>query len=143
MAELVLFKCLCSWEEFSLTSCSLHLFVQTYFITEESPLQNYSEPEENFLSAYRKFIEEREDRKSETPQKINTEKISLETLLQVFPAQNKAQNTNRFVHHLRVENAYLEVGKGSNLCLRKVAPSRSIFLWNLLSKKHFLTFAEL
>lgn len=133
VTELVLFKCLCSWEEFSLTSCSLHLFVQTYFFTDESPLQNYSEPEETFLSTYRKFIEEREKKEPEIPENINMEKISLETLLQVFRAQNKAQNANRFAHHLRAENAYLEVGKGSNLCLRKVAPSRSIFLWNLLT----------
>ncbi|XP_070267944.1 sperm flagellar protein 2-like isoform X4 [Myotis yumanensis] len=81
---------------------------ETYLFTDETPLQDYSEPEEAFLSAYRKFIEEREEREPEIPENINTEKISLETLLQVFRAQNKAQNANRFAHHLRAENAYLE-----------------------------------
>ncbi|ELK31723.1 Sperm flagellar protein 2 [Myotis davidii] len=81
---------------------------KTYFFIDESPLQNYSEPEEAFLSAYRKFIEEKEEKEPEIPENINTEKISLETLLQVFRAQNKAQNANRFAHHLRAENAYLE-----------------------------------
>lgn len=85
--------------------------MQTYFFTDESPLQDYSEPEENFLNALREFREEREEKEQEIPENPNTEKISLETLLNVFGAQNKAQDANRFACHLRAENAYLEVGQ--------------------------------
>lgn len=81
---------------------------QTYFFTGEGPLQDYAEPEENFLNVLKQFREEKEEKDQEIPENPNTEKISLETLLNVFRAQNKAQDANRFACHLKAENAYLE-----------------------------------
>lgn len=107
----MLFQRLCYWEEFSLTPCSLHFFAQTYFFTEDSLLQDYSETEENFFNALRVSREESEEKEREIPENPNTEKISLETLLNVFRGQNKDQDANRFAFHLKAENAYLEVGE--------------------------------
>ncbi|CAK6444122.1 unnamed protein product [Pipistrellus nathusii] len=81
---------------------------QTYFFTEDSLLQDYSETEENFFNALRVSREESEEKEREIPENPNTEKISLETLLNVFRGQNKDQDANRFAFHLKAENAYLE-----------------------------------
>ncbi|KAM7149843.1 sperm flagellar protein 2 isoform 2-T2 [Molossus nigricans] len=86
---------------------------ETYFFTEESPVQECPETE-NFVSGEQDLREERErrevreDKEQEVPENANTERISVETLLKVFQGQSKAQDANRFASHLMTENIYAE-----------------------------------
>lgn len=74
-----------------------------------SPIEEYPELQENFMSEERKLREKREE-KEEIPKNANTEKISMETLFKVFRGGKEAQDTNRFASHLKTQNIYSEVG---------------------------------
>lgn len=110
MTKLLFSKWLCYWEDLSLISCSLHVIVQTYSFTNISPIEDYPEPEENFISEERELREEGEEKEEEIPENANTEKISMETLLKVFRGGNEAQDAHRFASHLKTGNIYSEVG---------------------------------
>ncbi|XP_066229610.1 sperm flagellar protein 2 isoform X1 [Saccopteryx leptura] len=76
---------------------------ETYSFTDMmSPIQEYPESKENFLS------EEREEKEEEIPENANTEKISLETLLRVFQGGNRVQDAGRFASHVQTEDVFSE-----------------------------------
>ncbi|XP_008573011.1 PREDICTED: sperm flagellar protein 2 [Galeopterus variegatus] len=75
----------------------------TFFSTDMSPIEEY--PEENVAREER---EKRDQKAEETPENVNTGKISMETLLKVFRGGSKAQDANRFACHLKMENIYGE-----------------------------------
>ncbi|XP_006156392.1 sperm flagellar protein 2 isoform X2 [Tupaia chinensis] len=83
---------------------------KTSFSTDTSQIEESSEPEESVAREEKELKEEREEReqKEEIPENANTEKISMETLLKVFRGGNEAQDANRFVSHLKIENIYAE-----------------------------------
>lgn len=70
--------------------------------------EKYSEIYEKNIE--RESKEELEEKEEIVPENSNTEKISIETLLKVFRGGNEAQDSSRFVNHLRKRNIYLEVG---------------------------------
>lgn len=74
-----------------------------------SPIEEYPELEENFVSEERELRKEKVEKEEEISANANTEKISMETLLKVFRGGNEAQDTNRFASHLKRENIYSEV----------------------------------
>ncbi|MBZ3886165.1 Sperm flagellar protein 2 [Sciurus carolinensis] len=79
--------------------------------TDMSHTEEFPEPEENVAREEREPKEERDEREQkqeEIPDNVNTEKISLETLLKVFRGGNEVQDTNRFSSHLKTENIYAE-----------------------------------
>ncbi|KAK2492976.1 hypothetical protein MC885_017740, partial [Smutsia gigantea] len=80
---------------------------KTSSFTDMSPIEEYPELQENFMSEERELREEREE-KEEIPENANTEKISMETLFKVFRGGKEAQDTNRFTSHLKTENIYSE-----------------------------------
>ncbi|XP_032967176.1 sperm flagellar protein 2 isoform X3 [Rhinolophus ferrumequinum] len=85
-----------------------HTAEETYSFTNMSPIEEYPELEENFVSEERELREEKVEKEEEIPANVNTEKISMETLLKVFRGGNEAQDTNRFASHLKIENIYSE-----------------------------------
>ncbi|XP_073093345.1 sperm flagellar protein 2 isoform X11 [Manis javanica] len=80
---------------------------KTSSFTNMSPIEEYPELQENFMSEERKLREKREE-KEEIPKNANTEKISMETLFKVFRGGKEAQDTNRFASHLKTQNIYSE-----------------------------------
>ena len=89
------------------TSSSL---VQTYSFTDMSPTQECPETEGSSVSEKRELRGEREAKEEEIPADANTEKISMETLLQVFRGGNEGQGANQPASTLRRQNIYSEVG---------------------------------
>ncbi|XP_005325696.2 sperm flagellar protein 2 isoform X1 [Ictidomys tridecemlineatus] len=84
---------------------------KTSFSTDVSHTEEFPEPEDNVPQDESELKEEREEgepKPEETPENINTEKISLETLLKVFRGGNEVQDTHRFATHLKTENIYAE-----------------------------------
>lgn len=81
--------------------------IETSSFTNMSPIEEYPELQENFMSEERKLREKREE-KEEIPKNANTEKISMETLFKVFRGGKEAQDTNRFASHLKTQNIYSE-----------------------------------
>ena len=75
-----------------------------------SPIEEYPELEDNFISEERELQEEEEEKEEEISKNANTEMISMETLLKVFRGANEARNANRFASHQKTENMYSEVG---------------------------------
>ena len=75
-----------------------------------SPIEEYPELEDNFMSEERELQEDGEEKEEELPENVNTEMISMQTLLQVFRGGNEVLDANRFASHQRIENIYLEVG---------------------------------
>lgn len=110
MATLVCSQCLHYWKDFSLTSYSLHLIMQSSSLTDASPVEEYPELEGNFMHEEGELKEDREEKEVEIPENANTEKISLERLLKVFQGGKEVQDANRFTSHLQIENTYSEVG---------------------------------
>nr|KAF6442386.1 sperm flagellar 2 [Rousettus aegyptiacus] len=81
---------------------------ETYSFTNLSPLEEYPELEENFISEERELREERDEKEEEIPENANTEKMPMETLLKVFRGGNEAQDAHRFASHLKTGNIYSE-----------------------------------
>ena len=75
-----------------------------------SPIEEYPELEDNFMSEERELQEDGEEKEEEIPENANTEMISMQTLLQVFRGGNEVLDANRFASHQKLENIYLEVG---------------------------------
>ncbi|XP_012413537.1 sperm flagellar protein 2 [Trichechus manatus latirostris] len=77
---------------------------KTFSFTDMSPVGVSPEPEENI----REERELKEEKEEEIPENVNTEKISIETLLKVFQGGIEAQDCDRFASHLKAENIYYE-----------------------------------
>ncbi|XP_037655024.1 sperm flagellar protein 2 isoform X1 [Choloepus didactylus] len=75
--------------------------------TNMCPIEESPELEEN-VREDREIKEEREEKEEEIPEYVNTEKISMETLLRVFRGGNEAQDLNRFASYFKIENIYSE-----------------------------------
>ncbi|XP_006902188.1 PREDICTED: sperm flagellar protein 2 [Elephantulus edwardii] len=73
--------------------------------TDISPMEGLPESEENGREE-KEFKEE--EKEEEIPEKANTEKISVETLLLVFRGGTEACDCDRFSSHLNTENIYYE-----------------------------------
>ncbi|XP_058428064.1 sperm flagellar protein 2 isoform X3 [Marmota monax] len=96
---------------FPLVETPMMVAEKTSFSTDMSHTEEFPEPEENVAQEESELKEEREEgepKPEEIPENINTEKISLETLLKVFRGGNEVQDTNRFASHLKTENIYAE-----------------------------------
>uniref|UniRef100_A0A8C6E7R7 Sperm flagellar 2 n=1 Tax=Moschus moschiferus TaxID=68415 RepID=A0A8C6E7R7_MOSMO len=81
---------------------------KTSSFTDMSPIEEYPELEDNFMSEERELQEDGEEKEEEIPENANTEMISMETLLQVFRGGNEVLDANRFASHQKIENTYLE-----------------------------------
>ncbi|XP_065729297.1 sperm flagellar protein 2 [Phocoena phocoena] len=81
---------------------------KTSSFTDMSPIEEYPELEDNFISEERELQEEGEEKEEEISENANTEMISMETLLRVFRGANEAQDANRFASHQKTENMYSE-----------------------------------
>ncbi|XP_066889394.1 sperm flagellar protein 2 [Kogia breviceps] len=81
---------------------------KTASFTGMSPIEEYPELEDNFISEERELQEEGKAKEEEISENANTEMISMETLLQVFQGANEAQDANRFASHQKTENMYSE-----------------------------------
>ncbi|XP_059947612.1 sperm flagellar protein 2 [Mesoplodon densirostris] len=77
---------------------------KTSSFTDMSPIEEYPELEDNFISEERELQEEGEKKEEEISENANTEMISMETLLKVFRGANEAQDANRFANHQKTEN---------------------------------------
>uniref|UniRef100_A0A8C3VPU7 Sperm flagellar 2 n=1 Tax=Catagonus wagneri TaxID=51154 RepID=A0A8C3VPU7_9CETA len=73
-----------------------------------SPAEEYPEPKGNFISEERELQEQREEKEEEISENVNTEMISMETLLRVFRGGNEPQDTNRFAGYSKTENMHSE-----------------------------------
>ncbi|EPY73379.1 hypothetical protein CB1_011123002 [Camelus ferus] len=82
---------------------------KTSSLTDMSPVEEYLETKENFISEERELQEKGEEKEEEIPENANTEMISMETLLKVFGGGNETQDSNRFACPQKTENVYLEV----------------------------------
>nr|BDX35568.1 sperm flagella 2 protein [Bos taurus] len=81
---------------------------KTSSFTDMSPIEEYPELEDNFMSEERELQEDGEEKEEEIPENANTEMISMQTLLQVFRGGNEVLDANRFASHQKLENTYLE-----------------------------------
>ncbi|XP_070213755.1 sperm flagellar protein 2 isoform X3 [Bos mutus] len=81
---------------------------KTSSFTDMSPIEEYPELEDNFMSEERELQEDGEEKEEEIPENANTEMISMQTLLQVFRGGNEVLDANRFASHQKLENIYLE-----------------------------------
>ncbi|XP_053770233.1 sperm flagellar protein 2 isoform X1 [Desmodus rotundus] len=81
---------------------------ETYSFTDMSPTQECPETEGSSVSEKRELRGEREAKEEEIPADANTEKISMETLLQVFRGGNEGQGANQPASTLRRQNIYSE-----------------------------------
>ncbi|KAM5330010.1 sperm flagellar protein 2 [Glossophaga mutica] len=81
---------------------------ENYSFTDMSPVQEFPETEGNIISEKRELRGEREVKEEEIPANANTEKISMETLLQVFRGESEGQGANQPVSALRRQNIYAE-----------------------------------
>nr|XP_031299761.1 sperm flagellar protein 2 isoform X1 [Camelus dromedarius] len=81
---------------------------KTSSLTDMSPVEEYLETKENFISEERELQEKGEEKEEEIPENANTEIISMETLLKVFGGGNETQDSNRFARPQKTENVYLE-----------------------------------
>uniref|UniRef100_A0A452GAE1 Sperm flagellar 2 n=1 Tax=Capra hircus TaxID=9925 RepID=A0A452GAE1_CAPHI len=81
---------------------------KTSSFTDMSPIEEYPELEDNFMSEERELQEDGEEKEEEIPENANTETISMQTLLQVFRGGNEVLDANRFASHQKIENIYLE-----------------------------------
>ncbi|EHB18181.1 Sperm flagellar protein 2, partial [Heterocephalus glaber] len=81
---------------------------KTSFSPGMSPIEEFPKLEDKDGREERELKEESDEGEQKEKEKANTEKISMETLLTVFRGGNEAQDTNRFVSHLKIENIYAE-----------------------------------
>ncbi|KAF4024458.1 hypothetical protein G4228_016279 [Cervus hanglu yarkandensis] len=81
---------------------------KTSSLTDMSPIEEYPELEDNFMSEERELQEDGEEKEEELPENANTEMISMQTLLRVFRGGNEVLDANRFANHQKIENIYLE-----------------------------------
>uniref|UniRef100_A0A8C6AMK2 Sperm flagellar 2 n=1 Tax=Monodon monoceros TaxID=40151 RepID=A0A8C6AMK2_MONMO len=81
---------------------------KTSSFTDMSPIEEYPELEDNFISEERELQEEGEEKEEEISENANTEMISMETLRKVFRGAIEAQDANRFASHQKTENMYSE-----------------------------------
>ncbi|XP_070332676.1 sperm flagellar protein 2 isoform X4 [Odocoileus virginianus] len=81
---------------------------KTSSFTDMSPIEEYPELEDNFMSEERELQEDGEEKEEELPENANTEMISMQTLLRVFRGGNEVLDANRFASHQKIENIYLE-----------------------------------
>ncbi|KAM5264410.1 LOW QUALITY PROTEIN: sperm flagellar protein 2-like [Ctenodactylus gundi] len=76
-----------------------------------SPTEEIPELDEDAAREEKKLKEKTdvwEQKTEEIPENINTEKISMETLMSVFRGRDEAQEATRFVSHPKIENIYSE-----------------------------------
>ncbi|XP_036703493.1 sperm flagellar protein 2 [Balaenoptera musculus] len=81
---------------------------KTSSFTDMSPIEEYPELEDNFISEEKELQEEGEEKEEEISKNANTEMISMETLLKVFRGANEVRDANRFASHQKAENMYSE-----------------------------------
>ncbi|XP_054439986.1 sperm flagellar protein 2 [Pteronotus mesoamericanus] len=81
---------------------------EVFSLIDMAPIQEYPETEENIVSEKREVREEREAKEEEIPENANTEKISMETLLNVFRGGNGGWSTNQLARNLRREDSHAE-----------------------------------
>ncbi|KAF6127394.1 sperm flagellar 2 [Phyllostomus discolor] len=79
---------------------------ENYSFTDMYPMQEY--PETEGIGEKRELRWEREVKEEEMPANANTEKISMETLLQVFQGGSEGQGANQPSSALRRQNIYAE-----------------------------------